>query len=142
MCVIWILVIITRTVESTILKYNLKVHIVIVTKYRKKILKDSIAEDVKQYIKDIATEKGYEILAMETDKDHIHFLIGYDCTDCVANIVKIVKQKTTYLLWQKYSRYLSKCYWKKKIFWSDGYFACSIGEVSTATIQRYIETQG
>ena len=79
---------------------------------------------------------------MEADKDHIHFLIGYDCTDCVANIVKIVKQKTTYLLWQKYSRYLSKCYWKKKIFWSDGYFACSIGEVSTATIQRYIETQG
>lgn len=142
MCVIRILVIITRTVESTILKYNLKVHIVIVTKYRKKILKDSIAEDVKQYIEDIATEKGYEILAMETDKDHIHFLIGYDCTDCVANIVKIVKQKTTYLLWQKYSRYLSKCYWKKKIFWSDGYFACSIGKVSTATIQRYIETQG
>ena len=123
-------------------KYNLKVHIVIVTKYRKKILKDSIAEDVKQYIEDIATEKGYEILVMETDKDHILFLIGYDCTDCVANIVKIVKQKTTYLLWQKYSRYLSKCYWKKKIFWSDGYFACSIGEVSTATIQRYIETQG
>lgn len=123
-------------------KYSLKVHIVIVTKYRKKILKDSIAEDVKQYILDIATENGYEILAMETDKDHIHFLIGYDCTDCVANIIKIVKQKTTYLLWQKYNRYLSKCYWKKKIFWSDGYFACSIGEVSTATIQRYIETQG
>lgn len=123
-------------------KYNLKVHIVIVTKYRKKILKDSIAEDVKQYIENIATEKGYEILAMETDKDHIHFLIGYDCTDCVANIVKTVKQKTSHLLWQKHSRYLSKCYWKKKIFWSDGYFACSIGEVSTATIQRYIETQG
>jgi putative transposase len=36
----------------------------------------------------------------------------------------------------------SKKYWKKKIFWSDGYFACSIGEVSSATIQRYIETQG
>lgn len=123
-------------------KYSLKVHIVIVTKYRKKILKDSIAEDVKQYILDIAIENGYEILAMETDKDHIHFLIGYDCTDCVANIVKTVKQKTTYLLWQKYAKYLSKCYWKKKIFWSDGYFACSIGEVSTATIQRYIETQG
>ena len=36
---------------------------------------------IKQYIEDIATEKGYEILAMKTDKDHIHFLIGYDCTD-------------------------------------------------------------
>ncbi|MCB5428991.1 transposase [Catenibacterium mitsuokai] len=26
--------------------------------------------------------------------------------------------------------------------WSDGYFACSIGEVSSATIQKYIESQG
>lgn len=123
-------------------KYNLKVHIVIVTKYRKKILKNSIAEDVKQYISDIAKEKGYEIIAMETDKDHIHLLIGYDCTDNVSDIVKIIEQKTTYLLWQKYSKYLCKCYWKKRIFWSAGYFVCSIGEVSTATIQRYIETQG
>ena len=30
----------------------------------------------------------------------------------------------------------------KKIFWSDGYCACSIGEVSSATIQKYIESQG
>ena len=58
-------------------KYSLKAHIVIVTKYRKQILKGSIADDVKQ-----------------------------------------------------------------KIFWSDGYFACSIGEVSSATIQKYIESQG
>ena len=35
-----------------------------------------------------------------------------------------------------------KGYWKKKIFWSNGYFACSIGEVSSTTIQRYIESQG
>lgn len=33
-------------------------------------------------------------------------------------------------------------YWKKKIFWSDGYFVCSIGEVSSATIQKHIESQG
>ncbi|MDY5279096.1 transposase [Sharpea porci] len=31
---------------------------------------------------------------------------------------------------------------EKKIFWPDGYFACSIGEVSSATIQKYIESQG
>ena len=31
---------------------------------------------------------------------------------------------------------------RKKIFWSDGYFACSIGEVSSTTIQKYIENQG
>lgn len=41
-------------------KYNLKVHIVIVTKYRKKILKDSIAEDVKQYIECKCHNKNVE----------------------------------------------------------------------------------
>lgn len=120
-------------------KYSLKVHIVLVTKYRKQLLKGSIADDVKQKILDIANTRGYEIIAMETDKDHIHFVLSYDATDRVCDIVKIVKQETTYYLWQKYNSVLSKQYWKKKIFWSDGYFACSIGEVSSATIQKYID---
>ena len=123
-------------------KYSLKVHIVLVTKYRKKLLKGSITDDVKQKIFDIANTRGYEIIAMEADKDHMHFLISYDTTDRVCDIVKIVKQETTYYLWQKYGSFLSKQYWKKKIFWSDGYFACSIGEVSSTTIQKYIENQG
>ena len=123
-------------------KYSLKVHIVLVTKYRKQLLKGSIADDVKQKIFDIANTRGYEIIAMETDKDHMHFLISYDTMDRVCDIVKIVKQETTYYLWQKYGSFLSKQYWKKRIFWSDGYFACSIGEVSSATIQKYIESQG
>ena len=97
---------------------------------------------MKQKIFDIANTRGYEIIAIETDKDHIHFLLSYDTADQVCNIVKIVKQETTYHLWQKYSSVLSKQYWKEKIFWSDGYFACSIGEVSSATIQKYIESQG
>ena len=123
-------------------KYSLKVHIVLVTKYRKQLLIGSIAGDVKQKIFDIANTRGYEIIAIETDKDLIHFLLSYDTTDRVCDIVKIVKQETTYHLWQKYSSVLSKQYWKEKIFWSDGYFACSIGEVSSATIQKYIESQG
>ena len=91
---------------------------------------------------DIANTHGYEIIAMETDKGHMHFLISYDTIDRVCDIVKIVKQETTYYLWQKYGSFLFKQYWKKRIFWSDGYFACSIGELSSATIQKYIESQG
>lgn len=123
-------------------KYSLKVHIVLVTKYRKQLLKGNIADDVKQKISDICKSKEWEIIAMETDKDHIHFLVEYDATDRVCDIVKVVKQETTYYLWQKYGSFLSKQYWKKRIFWSDRYFACSIGEVSSATIQKHIESQG
>ena len=31
---------------------------------------------------------------------------------------------------------------KKKLFWSDGYFVCSIGEASPETIRNYIANQG
>lgn len=123
-------------------KYSLKVHIVLVTKDRKQLRKGSIADDVKQKIFDRANTRGYKIIAMETDKDHIHFLLSYDTTDRICDIVKTVKQETTYYLWQKYNSFLLKQYWKKKIFWSDGSFACSIKKVSSATIQKYIESQG
>lgn len=123
-------------------KYSLKVPIVLVTKYRKQLLKGTIADDVKQKIFDICNSNSWNMIAMETDKDHVHFLVSYDATDRVCDIVKVVKQQTTYHLWQKYSDFLSRQYWKKKNFWSDGYFACSIGEVSSATIQKYIENQG
>lgn len=124
---------------------SLKVPMVLVTKYRKQLRKGSIADDVKQKIDDICNSKSYGIIAMETDKDQIHFLIRYDTTDKVSDIVKTIKQETIYCLWQKYSNFLPKQYWKRKLFWSDGYFACSIcsiGEVSSAPIQKYIESQG
>ena len=122
-------------------KYSLKVHIILVTKYRKQLLKDSITDDVKQEILHIANTSDYEIIAIETDKDHIHFLLSYDTADRVCDIVKIVNQETTYHLWQKYSSVLSKQYWKEKTFWSDGYSACSIGEVSSATIQNILRVR-
>ena len=75
------------------------------TKYRKQLLKGSIADDVKQKIFDIANTHGYEIIAMDTDKDHMHFLIRYDTTDRVCDIVKIVKQETTYYLCKSMVRF-------------------------------------
>ena len=124
-------------------KYNLKIHIVLVTKYRKQLLTGSIVDDVKRKFYDICAFRGYDIIiAMEADKDHIHCLISYNAVDRVCDIVKVIKQETTYYSWQKYPNLLSKQYWKKKTFWSDGYFVCSIGEVSSVTIQKYIGNQG
>lgn len=45
-------------------KYSLKVHIVLVTKYRKALLHDCIADDVKQKISDICNSNNWEIIAM------------------------------------------------------------------------------
>ena len=123
-------------------KYSLKVHIVLVTKYRKQLLVNGLDDFVKQACTYLAEQNHWNIIAMETDKDYIHILLEYDATERVCDIISILKQRTTYCLWIRYGAFLQKHYWKQHIFWSDGYFGCSIGEVSSATIQKYIESQG
>lgn len=123
-------------------KYNLKAHIVLVTKYRKTLLQYGLDDFVKRAIIYLAGQNNWTVTAMETDKDHIHILLEYDTTERVCDIISILKRQTTYYLWNQYGTYLSRQYWKKHIFWSDGYFACSIGEVSSATIEKYIAEQG
>lgn len=123
-------------------KYNLKVHIVLVTKYRKRLLQDGVAEFVKKAVNHLAEQNHWNIIAMETDKDHIHILLEYDATERICDIISILKRQITHYLWIRYKTFLSRHYWKKHTFWSDGYFVCSIGEVSSATIEKYIVEQG
>jgi putative transposase len=124
-------------------KYSMKVHLIFVTKYRKKIFKfDKRADDVKQFLYDAAKKYGYEIIQMETDKDHVHILLEYSPKISVSDIVRQLKQYSTYQMWNYHKEYLSNQYWKNKILWSDGYFACSIGQVSQEIIKKYIQNQG
>ena len=123
-------------------KFSLKVHLIFVTKYRRTLLSGILEECVKKKISELCLKHGWDIVAMETDRDHIHLLLSYDATESVSDIVHCLKQETTWELWQKFYHILRPRYWKKHIFWSDGYFACSVGEVSQATIEHYIENQG
>ena len=45
-------------------------------------------------------------------------------------------------IWKRYPQYLRKQFWKEHTFWTDGYFACSVGKVSEEMLKRYIENQG
>lgn len=124
-------------------KYSIKVHIIFVTKYRKKLFAlGKYGDDVKQFLYDAAKKYGYTIIQMETDKDHVHILLEYSPKVSVSNIVKQLKQYSTYKMWMYHREFLSKHYWKRQILWSDGYFACSIGQVSQEIIERYIQNQG
>lgn len=67
---------------------------------------------------------------MESNIDHIHLMIQYLPEISITQIIHKIKQITTYRIW------------KEKTFWSDGYFACSIGEANPETIKAYIENQG
>lgn len=124
-------------------KFNLKVHIIFVTKYRKKFFKSNDrANDIKQFLYDATKKYGYIIIQMETDKDHAHVLLECNLKVSISDIVKQLKQYSTWHMWEHHEEYLSKQYWKHRILWSDGYFACSIGQVSQDIIEKYIQNQG
>lgn len=124
-------------------KYSLSVHLIFVTKYRKILFGyTKLNDDIKQYLFDASNKYGYTILEMETDKDHIHILLSYSPDVKVSTIVKELKQYSTYQMWLHHSDILQTVYWKNKTLWSDGYFACSIGQVSQDIIEKYIQNQG
>ncbi len=70
-------------------KYSLKSHIVLVTKYRRKLLDASLSQTLKAIAQKIAEENNFSIITMQTDKDHIHLLVDYDTTQTVADIVNL-----------------------------------------------------
>jgi putative transposase len=116
-------------------------HLIFVCKYRKHILTD-LENIIKQKFYDISNDSDFKIIEMEVDKDHIHLLLSSNPKISILQIVRRLKQLSTSYLWHNYSDYLSKYFWKSKTFWSDGYFVCSIGNVSKDIIKKYIENQG
>ena len=122
-------------------KFLLMCHLIFICKYRKKLL-IRLGNDVKQLMYDIANRYHFRIVEMEVDKDHIHLLIHYEPKMSILEIARLLKQMTTFHIWKQHEKYLAKHFWKERTFWSDGYFACSIGNVSRETIQKYIQEQG
>ena len=121
-------------------KHLLICHLIFVCKYRKKLLL-KVGNDIKTEIESIANHYGWQIIEQEIYQDHIHILIRYSPKWSILEIVRLLKQLTTYRIWQKHNEYLSQHFWKERTFWSDGYFSCSIGNVSKDIIQKYIQEQ-
>lgn len=123
-------------------KHYLKYHLIMVCKYRKKLLVDPLKEDMKSILQAIAHRSDFEIELFESDIDHLHFLIRSIPRLSISSIVRRLKQESTLAIWKKHQRLLSNHFWKERTFWSDGYFVCSIGEASPQTIRQYILSQG
>jgi putative transposase len=124
-------------------KFLLIVHLIFVCKYRKELML-KFGNQIKCIMYDIAQHHDLEILEIETDKDHIHLLVKYNPTQSVLDVVRLLKQISTYRIWrqQDNAKYLREDFRKEKTFWSDGYFACSVGNVSQEAIRKYISSQG
>lgn len=111
-------------------KYLLQYHLILVCKYRKNLSKTIL--------------KRYNVLIknMEIDKDHIHYMIELNPDISVSKVVRLLKSYTTFHIWKKHYNFLNKHFWKEKTFWTDGYFVCTVGNVSEKMLKEYIENQG
>lgn len=123
-------------------KTLLMAHIIFVTKYRKVLKTNRKWDRIIHELNKGCGEIQVRLIKVEADKDHIHMLIQYPPSKSISNIVRHLKQVSTYRMWRCYGNYLKKLYWHEKTLWSDGYFAASIGNASKETIIRYIENQG
>lgn len=123
-------------------KFYLKCHLIFCIKYRKKLLVGKFNDVIKGILNDIARKSDFAIEILESDKDHIHFLINYPPHISITSIVRKLKQKSTIFAWKLFEGKLRKEFWTERTLWSVGYFVCSIGEANPETIRRYIEHQG
>lgn len=123
---------------KTLIRY----HIIFSTKYRRKCL-NQIHSSVLSAFKEAESKSDFKILVMELDKDHIHLLIQFKPHYSIEQVVRRLKQLSTYYIWRDNETWLKKFYWSgKHILWTHGYFASTIGDVSEKTLKKYIENQG
>jgi len=99
-------------------------------------------DTIKSILEGITEKSDFVIEILESDKDHIHFLINYPPNISVTSIVRKLKQESSIFAWKLFESKLKKEFWVEHTLWSDGYFVCSIEEANPETIRRYIEQQG
>ena len=67
-----------------------------VCKYRKKLLAlKEISDYIKQFSYEICTKSNIIIKYMETDKDHIHYMIETEPTISISKVINLIKSYTT-----------------------------------------------
>ena len=117
--------------------FSLKYHIVWCPKYRRPVLDGAVAERLKALLAEKAAELGLTIHALEVMPDHIHVFVESDPTRCVAEIVNRLKGYTSHVMRKEFSSLRSRL----PTLWSRSYYAGSVGQVSAATVERYIAEQ-
>ena len=121
--------------------YHCDYHLVVVTKYRKKIFNEGIFAYFKIKLAEIT--EHYPLIRFKVvnhDQDHLHFQVSIPPTMSLGKAVGLIKQNTAVKLKQKFP-FLKQVYWGTEAIWSEGYFVSTVG-INEAMIKAYIEAQG
>ena len=112
-------------------------HLIWCPKRRKRILVEPIATTLHQLIADKCAQRGWDILQLAIQPDHVHLFVRVFPTNAAADVISEIKGFTSHELRRFYPHILSKL----PSLWTRSYFASTAGNVSEATIRAYIEAQ-
>ena len=120
-------------------KFDLKVHIVWIPKYRKKAITGAVAIRARDLIRQIAMEHELHIVSGKVASDHVHVFISYRPQQSVSEIVQWLKGISSRVLLQEFS-HLRRQFWGKHL-WARGYLAVTSGTITDDMIKKYIDEQ-
>jgi putative transposase len=119
--------------------FTIHLHLVWITKYRKRILTGEVGLRVRELIRQICREEDVEIMKGHVAKDHVHLLVSIPPQVTISRLVQKLKGRTSGKLLGEFM-HLKKAFWGRHV-WARGYFCCSSGNITDEVIAAYIENQ-
>ena len=120
--------------------YDIKYHLVWITKYRKKVLKGQVGLRLRELVRQTCAANDVIIKSGSVQADHTHLLVSVPPKLSVSKLMQLLKGRTSRKLLQEFEP-LRREFWGRHM-WARGYFAASTGNVTDEIIKQYIESQG
>ncbi len=116
--------------------YNL----VLVIKYRRSVLDDSVSNRAKEIFEYIAPNYNITLMEWNHDQDHVHILFKGQPNSELSKFINAYKSASSRLIKKEYPQ-IRESLWKEN-FWSRSFCLLTTGGAPIDIIKRYIETQG
>jgi len=120
--------------------FMLQYHLVLVTKYRKRVINDTIPVRLREIFDYIASNYNISVEEWNHDEDHVHILFRAHPNSELSKFINAYKSASSRLI-KKENPSLRNHLWKE-MFWSRSFCLITTGGVSADVIRRYIQTQG
>ena len=119
--------------------YDVKYHLIWVTKYRYHVLKGEVAIRARELIRQTCLSRDVAIVQGSIGRDHVHMLVSCPPTIAPAKLVQYIKGRSSRMIQDEFP-HLKKRYWGQHM-WGRGYFCATVGSVTDETVRQYIENQ-
>ena len=120
--------------------YSIQYHMVWCVKYRHKILEGQVETRLLEILQQIAKDNDFQILEINTEKDHIHLLVSCSPQHYIPNRMKARKGVSARLLMKEFGDSLRKKLWGGHL-WNPSYFVATVSEHTEEQIRKYIKNQ-